>query len=220
MPSVLGSVTLVAYFVRTYVRWPSGDTGAGEVNAAVGGAELVEQEASRAEAYQTLLARVGRRSPQVPAEVLVRHVLGCVPPQEWPVRVEAMDALLRRLESARKDGLRIGALKGFVDGSLGSHTAAMLEPFTDTPDDRGLFVNTPENLYRWTKGADAAGLHLIVHAIGEFAHGGRSNRLGRAGFQRAYARRHGRGCRRARHAAAIARRGARQRQHHQASSEA
>ena len=28
MPSVLGSATLVAYFVRTYVRWPSGETGA------------------------------------------------------------------------------------------------------------------------------------------------------------------------------------------------
>ncbi len=65
--------------------------------------------------------------------------------------------------------LRIGALKGFVDGSLGSHTAAMLEPFTDAPQDRGLFVNTVDDLYRWTSGADAAGLHLIVHAIGDLA---------------------------------------------------
>jgi predicted amidohydrolase YtcJ len=67
------------------------------------------------------------------------------------------------------DWLRIGALKGFVDGSLGSHTAAMLEPFTDARDDRGLFVNTSEDLYAWTKAADAAGLHLIVHAIGDHA---------------------------------------------------
>ncbi len=67
------------------------------------------------------------------------------------------------------DWLRIGALKGFVDGSLGSHTAAMLESFTDAPDDRGLFVNTVEDLYQWTAGADAAGLHLIVHAIGDRA---------------------------------------------------
>ena len=65
--------------------------------------------------------------------------------------------------------LRWGALKGFVDGSLGSHTAAMLEPFTDAPNDRGLFVNTIDDLYRWTKGADAAGLHMIVHAIGDLA---------------------------------------------------
>jgi predicted amidohydrolase YtcJ len=65
--------------------------------------------------------------------------------------------------------LKIGALKGFVDGSLGSHTAAMLEPFTDAPNDTGLFVNPPEKLYEWTSGADKAGLHVIVHAIGDRA---------------------------------------------------
>lgn len=67
------------------------------------------------------------------------------------------------------DWLRIGALKGFVDGSLGSHTAAMLEPFDDAPDDVGLLVNSPDDLYAWTKGADAAGLNMIVHAIGDRA---------------------------------------------------
>ena len=65
--------------------------------------------------------------------------------------------------------LHIGGLKGFMDGSLGSHTAAMLEPFTDAPADRGLFVNRVEDVYRWTKGADAAGLHVIIHAIGDRA---------------------------------------------------
>jgi predicted amidohydrolase YtcJ len=65
--------------------------------------------------------------------------------------------------------LKIGALKGFVDGSLGSHTAAMLAPFTDAPTDTGLFVNTPDQLYAWTSGADKAGLHVIVHAIGDRA---------------------------------------------------
>jgi superfamily II DNA or RNA helicase len=63
----------------------------------------------QAEAYKTLLAHVGRKSPKVPADVLVRHVMACVPPHEWPARVEAMDALLRRLESAKRDELRIEA---------------------------------------------------------------------------------------------------------------
>jgi predicted amidohydrolase YtcJ len=67
------------------------------------------------------------------------------------------------------DWLRIGALKGFVDGSLGSHTAAMLEPFCGAPDDVGLLVNSPDDLYAWASGADRAGLHLIVHAIGDRA---------------------------------------------------
>jgi predicted amidohydrolase YtcJ len=45
----------------------------------------------------------------------------------------------------------------------------MLEPFADAPADRGLFVTPPESLYAWTKGADVAGLHVIVHAIGDRA---------------------------------------------------
>ena len=79
---------------------------------------------------------------------------------------------LRDTVAARGRGdawLRIGGLKGFVDGSLGSHTAAMLEPFTDAPNDRGLFVNRPDDLYRWTSGADKAGLQVMVHAIGDSA---------------------------------------------------
>ena len=79
---------------------------------------------------------------------------------------------LRDTVKARGNGdewLRIGGLKGFVDGSLGSHTAAMIDPFTDAPNDRGLFVNTPEDLYQWTSGADKAGLQVIIHAIGDRA---------------------------------------------------
>jgi predicted amidohydrolase YtcJ len=79
---------------------------------------------------------------------------------------------LRDTVAARGRGdawLRIGALKGVVDGSLGSHTAAMLEPYTDAPHDRGLFVTTPADLLARTMGADAAGLHVIVHAIGDHA---------------------------------------------------
>ncbi|MEP6835066.1 MAG: amidohydrolase, partial [Gemmatimonas sp.] len=67
------------------------------------------------------------------------------------------------------DWLRLGALKAFVDGSLGSHTAAMLEPFTDAPNDTGLLVNELDDLYRWIRDADAAGLQSIVHAIGDRA---------------------------------------------------
>jgi predicted amidohydrolase YtcJ len=67
------------------------------------------------------------------------------------------------------DWLQIGGLKGFVDGSLGSHTAAFLEPFSDDPTSRGLFVNTAEDLEAWTDGADQAGLQVAVHAIGDRA---------------------------------------------------
>ena len=63
--------------------------------------------AEETEAYKTLVARVGRNVSRIPAEILALHVLETVPAHEWPVRAEAMDALLRRLESARKDELRI-----------------------------------------------------------------------------------------------------------------
>ncbi|HVZ49493.1 MAG TPA: amidohydrolase [Gemmatimonadaceae bacterium] len=80
----------------------------------------------------------------------------------------------RLRDTVKADGvgdewLRFDGLKGFVDGSLGSHTAAMLAPFTDSPKDSGFFVTPPESLYAWTKGADAAGLRVIVHAIGDRA---------------------------------------------------
>ncbi|HEX5765559.1 MAG TPA: amidohydrolase [Woeseiaceae bacterium] len=65
--------------------------------------------------------------------------------------------------------LQIGGLKGFMDGSLGSHTAAFFEPFTDAPDDRGLLVSDLDDMSSWVSGADAAGLHVMVHAIGDRA---------------------------------------------------
>lgn len=68
--------------------------------------------------------------------------------------------------------LRWGMLKGFMDGSLGSHTAFMEDGFTDAPSDRGLLVNPVETMAKWINGADAAGLQLAIHAIGD-----RANRL-------------------------------------------
>jgi len=62
-----------------------------------------------------------------------------------------------------------GGVKGFVDGSLGSHTAAFIEPYTDLPTDTGLFVNSGEDLYRWISESDKAGLQVVIHAIGDEA---------------------------------------------------
>lgn len=95
---------------------------------------------------------------------LQTRVVAQVPLSQW--------AALRDTVKAHGTGdawLRIGGLKGFVDGSLGSHTAAMLAPFADAPRDTGLFVTPPESLYVWTKAADAAGLQVMVHAIGDKA---------------------------------------------------
>jgi predicted amidohydrolase YtcJ len=81
-------------------------------------------------------------------------------------------ARLRGEVSARgrgDDWLRIGSLKGFVDGSLGSHTALMHHAFADAPADSGLLVTPADSLYAWTRAADRAGLQVMVHAIGDRA---------------------------------------------------
>jgi predicted amidohydrolase YtcJ len=97
------------------------------------------------------------------------RIYAAVPLDTWPRLADTVKARTYGSEGRGNSWLRVGALKGFVDGSLGSHTAAFDEPFTDAPTDRGLFVNTPEALYAWIKGADAAGLHVVVHAIGDRA---------------------------------------------------
>ena len=60
------------------------------------------------EAYRALLQRVGRRGRNLPADSLVRHVMAVVPAEEWPVRVEATEAILRRNDAVKKDALKIG----------------------------------------------------------------------------------------------------------------
>ncbi|HUM04003.1 MAG TPA: amidohydrolase [Terriglobales bacterium] len=66
--------------------------------------------------------------------------------------------------------LRIGALKSYADGSLGSRTAYFFEPFSDQPNNRGLLSDAmhPISLMRdRMMKADDAGLQLCTHAIGD-----------------------------------------------------
>jgi len=60
-----------------------------------------------------------------------------------------------------------GGIKGFVDGSLGSRTAWMYEPYTDDPSTTGLPPRNADILGNWMADADAAGLELSIHAIGD-----------------------------------------------------
>ena len=62
-----------------------------------------------------------------------------------------------------------GGLKAFVDGSLGSTTAWFYEPYEDAPDVRGLMVTDTAELRHDVVGADAAGMQVMVHAIGTHA---------------------------------------------------
>jgi len=68
--------------------------------------------------------------------------------------------------------LRIGGLKGFADGSLGSTTALFFEPYADAPNTRGLLFDQmlPEGIMlQRVEAADKRGLHVMIHAIGDEA---------------------------------------------------
>lgn len=98
-----------------------------------------------------LTARIYARTPikdwERQAEIIARHGTG----DHW---------------------LRLGGVKGFMDGSLGSTTALFFEPYLDVPNARGLSAddNTPEGrIKEYIRGADRAGLQCSIHAIGDRA---------------------------------------------------
>jgi predicted amidohydrolase YtcJ len=68
--------------------------------------------------------------------------------------------------------LRTGALKGFADGSLGSTTALFFDPYLDAPNTSGIPSDEmfPEGaMLERVRGADRAGLQVLIHAIGDRA---------------------------------------------------
>jgi len=67
------------------------------------------------------------------------------------------------------DWVKIAGVKLFADGSLGSLTALMLEPYEGTADNFGVAVTPPEQLRAWVEEASRAGLAVAIHAIGDRA---------------------------------------------------
>src|SRR5260370_17215919 len=63
--------------------------------------------------------------------------------------------------------LHTGMLKGFMDGSLGSKTAALLEPYSDDPKNSGLPQYEAAKLHAMTKERVLAGYQIGFHAIGD-----------------------------------------------------
>ncbi len=76
--------------------------------------------------------------------------------------------------------LKLTALKGYVDGTLGSKTASMLAPFTDDDKNVGIMRHPPEELTRMIVERDAAGFQIALHAIGD-----KANRMALDGFTEA-----------------------------------
>ena len=79
-------------------------------------------------------------------------------------------ALALGLRSGLGDAwLRIGGIKMFADGALGSRTASMLRPFEGEPDNWGVSTMDPEEMLEKALAASRGGLSLTIHAIGDRA---------------------------------------------------
>ncbi len=77
---------------------------------------------------------------------------------------------LEQKKPLESDVLKIGGLKGFVDGSLGSFTALFFDPYTDDPGKTGILVSDmyPEGIMEQRiREADKSGLQIAIHAIGD-----------------------------------------------------
>jgi hypothetical protein len=84
----------------------------------------------------------------------------------------SVDAAVAARKSPLHDpgaGRRVGGFKIFADGTFGSCTACMREPFADRPDERGFMTLDESEILTRMRAAHLAGLQVCVHAIGDEA---------------------------------------------------
>jgi predicted amidohydrolase YtcJ len=87
----------------------------------------------------------------------------------WPVSQWKWLAERVRARGVGDDLLTLRSLKGFADGSIGSSTALLFQPYADDPANVGLPSDQWREIPAWALQADAAGLQLSIHAIGDRA---------------------------------------------------
>jgi len=88
---------------------------------------------------------------------------------EWLPFDETIPELQKKRDSHTRTDLMLhtGMLKGFMDGSLGGHTAALLEPYADEPNNSGLPRYEAAKLNEMARERVLAGFQLGFHAIGD-----------------------------------------------------
>ncbi|MGB5469969.1 MAG: amidohydrolase [Woeseiaceae bacterium] len=80
---------------------------------------------------------------------------------------EVLDAIGKPLRSYGNDRLEIASVKLYADGALGSRGAAMIEPYSDDAENRGLAFWTQDELDRMVAKANDMGFQVGIHAIGD-----------------------------------------------------
>lgn len=90
-------------------------------------------------------------------------------PGYWRDQVAEFEARRNEIRELGHERLSGETVKFFIDGVIENHTAALLEPYADRPDDRGLQNWETEQLVSAARTFDAAGFQLHLHAIGDRA---------------------------------------------------
>jgi hypothetical protein len=85
------------------------------------------------------------------------------------IPIELLDELISigLVTGFGNDMVKIGFVKILADGSLGGRTAALIEPYADRPQTSGMMLYTQEKLNQLISEANAAGLQIATHAIGD-----------------------------------------------------
>jgi predicted amidohydrolase YtcJ len=91
-----------------------------------------------------------------------------------------LDAFAEPIRAYGNDHLDIASVKLYSDGALGSRGAAMIEPYDDDPENRGLPFYTQEQLDEFVRIANRKGFQVGIHAIGDLG-----NRMALDAFERA-----------------------------------
>jgi len=94
---------------------------------------------------------------------MTARVILYIPIDQWHAVADSVRT------GAGDDWVRIGGLKGYMDGSAGSRTAYFFEPFSDSAGYYGLMRQPESEMRAWVGAADSAGLQIAVHAIGDRA---------------------------------------------------
>ncbi len=131
--------------------------------AEVGVTSVQDMEGSSAETRRKLLRTL--------QELVRRDELTCRIDVRWPISQQKDLAAIGVEANFGGDFVRIGGLKGFMDGSLGSSTAKMYEPFVNEPKNTGVYVTQPDVMRTLIRNADKAGQSVAIHAIGDQANG-------------------------------------------------
>jgi predicted amidohydrolase YtcJ len=84
-------------------------------------------------------------------------------------RIDAVLEARGSLLHVPANGRVVGGWKVFLDGTLGARTACLHRPYADAPGATGMLTNDPAEVLARMEAAQAAGLQICVHAIGDAA---------------------------------------------------